>query len=157
MKQQIRKSFLIKIWRIFRGWKVWHRCIKRYSIMEDGVVIVLPSCDEEFNRSVIRNLDKYLLENKEKNAVLIVSNLNYSHIDYSLSRSIVHIEKISAKEIENVMMYYATCYPENKMIVADIDKWDVRRNIRKLMGVSNITIEEIVKFGIYKLENDSGK
>lgn len=153
--KQITKSFLKKVLEIYGGWKVWHMCIKKYPIMRDGVIIVMPSCDDGFNSAVIKNLDTYLMQNKLNFAVLIVSDLSYGHIDYSLSRCIEHIEKFSSKKIENVMAYYAACFPGEKMVIADIDSFHVRKKLHKLIGVNGLTMEDIVKFGIYKLENDS--
>lgn len=143
--------FLKKLLEIYKGWKIWHKCIEKHSMKDDTAFVLMPSEDIRFNRYGILYLDNYLAENQMRSAVLVVTDKNKKMIKFSLSRKISGIQVVSEKQMKDLLMYYCACNPDRRFVVVDIDCFPVRKKLRNLIGVKGVTLEQLVAVGVYHL------
>lgn len=145
------KFFYQMLYDAFEGWKIWHRCIKKYQMKVDTAFVLAPSEDARINYYGLKYLDQFLKTNQMKEAVLVVTDRNKRKLNYALSDQICGITVVASRQMERILTYYYACNPDRRFVVMDIDSIPERKNVRNLAGVQGITIEKVIAAGVYRL------
>ena len=66
------------------------------------------------------------------------------------SEKVFSVESLSSDDADALLQYYELVEFDSRFIAASLDEPN-GRNGRALIGVSNITVEEMVAIGIYKI------
>lgn len=121
--------FLKKLMDIYKGWKIWHECMKKNNITDDTAFVLMPSMDAGINKYAMLYLDQYLAANQMQTAVLILTEKNKKKIKISMSRKVSAVQVISRKQMQYILAYYCACNPDRRFIVVDLDCFPVRKNL----------------------------
>lgn len=133
------------------GHIVWHKLIKQYTSIQNTAVILLPDYNEDLdNYFAILYLNQFLDKEKKDNAVIITCDKRIKDTATNFSAKIAEIIILKSRKI-NALIQYALLYEfDSRLIIASLDIPSGRYGSR-LIGLNNMSREEIFAVGVYKL------
>lgn len=144
-------NFYYKLFEVCYGWIVFRRCIREIDWKRRSAFIIMPSHDRSINQIGLKYLKQYLEVNFLETALIVASDLKIKNAQPASGDEISRIKYISKKDMRCLLAYYNACNPGINCIVVDIDRIPVRKNIRNLVGVNGMSLEQVVSDGIYKI------
>ena len=142
-----------KLMQALRGWRIWYSLVRRYDMKSGNaktVVVLLPQYDDEACYFALLYLDRMLSLRKMNAAVLLTVSSDIIEIAPIFSKKILAIEIIDNQVADSLLQYYELMMFDERFIAASLDEPN-GRNGRALVGISNITVEELVAIGIYRI------
>lgn len=152
-KNYIRSERKKKLKEVFRGWYVWHGLVKKYDMKGKYVntaVILLPQNDTENCFFALLYLDRMLSLRQFDAAILLTVSPLSDELVSIFSEKVLSVELLSSNDADALLQYYELVEFDPRFIAASLDEPN-GRNGRALIGVSDITVEEMVVIGIYKI------
>ena len=132
------------------GFFVWHRLIKKYTSIQNTMVVLLPDCDDQGNYFAMLYLNQLLIKEKRDNAIIITRDSRVVESAKLFCRHISEIFFWDQRKI-NALIQYALLYQfDSRFKIAALDI-PVGRNGSRLIGLNNMTAEEIFAIGVYNL------
>lgn len=146
VKRCLKKS----IWQCRCGYLLWHQLIKKHPEIQNTAVVLMPSCDDADNYYAMLYLDQFLESTKRDNAVILSYDERVRAAASDFSANITSVIPFSRKKAE-LLMKYASLYEfDNRLVIASLEEPTGRKG-RSLVGVKNLTAEEIFAMGVYRL------
>ncbi len=119
------------------------------SQLEKGVKIVLfPDDDGKVNYYGLLYLDEHLVRSLTKEALIVTSCPGVMKVASLFTPKIKDIVIISDKEMESLIAYLKLTEDESKFVIVSLTQ-PTTRLAKNLIGVRDLTIEQIVAIGIY--------
>jgi hypothetical protein len=146
---QVKRQLYINLFKSYLGWYHWHRLVKKYKL-GNTAVILMPSCDRDYNYNALLYLDQMLKSRKFDNAVILTHSEEVMKSAHMFSEKILGIERFSRKRAEHLMQYYCLYEFDKRLVVASLDEPN-GRNGRALIGKKDTTLEEIFVIGVYRV------
>lgn len=147
--KQVKRQLYKNLFRSYQGWFRWHRIVKKYKL-GNTAVILMPSCDRDYNFYALLYLDQLLASRKFDNALILTHSDVVIKSASLFSDKILSIEEFSRKYTEQLMQYYCLYEFDKRLIVASLEEPN-GRNGRTLIGKKGTTLEEIFVIGVYKV------
>ncbi len=145
--------FCKKVIQILKGWKLWRYYIKKYSIKDNMVLVLMPSQDKDLNNYALLYLDQFIKMKKCISAIVLVTNDETKELVFQLSRSVEDVGKIELKDAQCLMNFYCASNPDKRLIVIDIDNIGNRNIVNRIISVNNTTKEDLIVYGIFGLKS----
>lgn len=145
VKKAMRRNLRIAL----HGWWIWHRIVKRYHLDRTRVVL-LPSCNRQYNYAALRYADQMLRFHKFDNVIFLSVDSAVKNAASLLCQQLHAVEIISRKEAECLMQYYCLLDFDSRFVVGSLDEPN-GRNAKGLIGVNGTTVAELVALGVYQL------
>ena len=152
-KKYMRSERRKKLRKAFRGWYVWHSLVKNHDMKgehKNTAVILLPQDDAENCFFALLYLDRMLSLRRFDAAILLTVSPLSDELISMFSEKVFSVESLSSDDADALLQYYELVEFDSRFIAASLDEPN-GRNGRVLIGVSHITVEEMVAIGIYKI------
>ncbi|MEA4924877.1 MAG: hypothetical protein VB084_06135 [Syntrophomonadaceae bacterium] len=147
--RQVKRQLYKNLFKSYQGWYGWHKLVKKYKL-GNTAVILMPSCERDYNYNALLYLDQMLLSRKFDNAVILTHSAVVMKSASLFSDKILGVEKFSRKHAEQLMQYYCLYEFDKRLIVASLDEPN-GRNGSVLIGKKGTTLEEIFVIGVYRV------
>jgi len=119
------------------------------SQLDAGVKIVLfPENDGKVNYYGLLYLDEHLVRTLTREALIVTSCPGVMKVANLFTPKIKDIVIISEKEMESLISYLKLTEDDSKFVIVSLTKPSTR-NAKNIVGVKDLTVEQIVAIGIY--------
>lgn len=148
MKNNIFNLLICNLKKAFMGRQLWIKLVKRYNIISDDYIVLMPSLNRDYNYYSLLYMNQFL-QNKKYNKVIILTFDNRVIKSYKLfSDKITLALNVSQKNLDLILKYYCLYKFTDKLIIISLDK-PKGRNDYNLVGKNGITTEELISIGVY--------
>ena len=131
------------------GWWHWF-WICRTKGFGNTAVVLIPGEDKEISYLSLLYLDQMLDSRKHDNAIILTHDSVVIKAAPLFSERILKAKYFSRKKTEALMQFYCLYEFNKKFICASIDE-PTGRNGQQLIGKRNVTKEEIMVIGVYRV------
>lgn len=143
---------LVGLLNAIKGLIKWSRLDKKYKINQGLYVLLMPDGDCELNEIALCHIDD-LLEYKKGTGVLILTCDDWVHGNAeSYSRSIRDVIKIDQKTEDQLLALIELYRFTERLLIVSLSK-PFGRDLSKLIGINNITKQDIVCLCIFVIRN----
>ena len=142
-----------KLMESFRGWYYWHNLVKKYDMKGENAntaVVLLPRHDDENCYYALLYLDRMLSLRRFNAAILLTVTPIITEIAQIFSEKLLAVEILDNGDADALLQYYELMVFDPRFIAASLDEPN-GRNGRALIGISDITAEEMVAIGVYRI------
>lgn len=150
---QITASKRRKFLEVFRGWFFWHNIVKKYNLKKVNrktAVILFPLCEDDASFYALLYLDRMLSLRGLDKAIIITTHDYIENAAKLMSHNIMAAEIVNREKIVQLMQYYNLMAFDPRFFAISLNE-PSGRNGRDLIGVCDITTEEMVAIGIYRI------
>lgn len=140
----------------FSGKLYWKRITKKLDYKEANgeiAVILFPHAEEETNYYFLLYLDDFLQQRNFTRAVIVTKDdmmrRSYPYFSSNVQRCIY----VSEKNINRLLMFFSHFDFDGRFFVASLTQPYGREQCLRLLGINQVTKEQLVKTGVYHLAN----
>lgn len=140
----------------FAGKLYWKRITRKLDYKEsngDIAVVLFPHTNEETNYYFLLYLDDFLKQRNFTRAVIITRDdmvkKSYSFFSHNVQQCITARDK----KISRLLMFYSLFHFDGRFFVASLTQPYGREQCLQLLGINEVTKEQLVKSGVYQLGN----
>ena len=147
---KIRFKYWTSILSAIQGKFVWHNLIKNNPEIQNTVIVLMPSRDEEVNKYALKYLDNLIERTRRKDAVILTIDTKIEKNIKNYSEKIIRVISFPRKQALKLIKYVALYEFDNRLYIASLEE-PYGRFGNRLEGINDITKEEIVATGIYRI------
>ncbi|MDR1539165.1 MAG: hypothetical protein LBU32_14440 [Clostridiales bacterium] len=143
---------LERLFSALSGRRLWLKLKRKYDFDSGVFALLMPEDDIKLNFLALKHI-KDLLEYRRASGVVILSANEWVLANaIRHSGQIIDIVQLSEKSIENIISYAEFYFFSQWLITVSLDRpYGVKA--RQAIGVSGITLEDMVCLGIYCIRN----
>ena len=109
---------------------------------------IFPESDGKVNYYGLLYLDEYLVRNLLKEALIVTNSPGVMKVADQFTPKIRDIVIVSDKEMDDLIAYLKLTEDDSRFVIVSL-RHPVTRNAKHLVGVKDLTVEQIVAIGIY--------
>lgn len=149
---KVRFKYWTSILNAIEGKFVWHNLIKNNPEIQNTVIVLMPSRDEEVNKYALKYIDKLIERTQRKDAVILTIDTEIEKNLKNYSEKIIKAILFTRKQATKLIKYAALYEFDNRLYIASLEE-PYGRFGNRLEGINGITKEEIVATGIFRILN----
>ncbi len=111
-------------------------------------IILFPESEGKVNYFGLLYLDEHLVRNLKKEALIVTSCPGVAKVADLFTSKIKDIVILSDDDMESLISYLKLTEDDSKFVIVSLTN-PVTRNAKNLVGVKDLTIEQIIAVGIY--------
>lgn len=120
-------------------------------LQNDQLMLILPSQSKEEDKFALKYLPDYMKKNKLKKCVIITVNSEIKTRIDKVKDLVENVVVIRENELQCLAKLYGMYIPYKSMVWGCIEYIDGRRG-SKILGKKNITVEDLIRYGVYNLD-----
>ena len=128
----------------------WDSIRSTLNLGDRDFVIIFPSKNREYNLYGMKYLDTFLQRQNGGQAVIITNDSFVKNFVELYSDNVKKILCVEERQLNNLVNLYQLYKFEPNLVIISLDK-PFCRNASGLVGVKNITIEQMIAIGIYSI------
>ena len=143
-KNNLRK----KIFMCKKGWFLWHFLLKKHPEIQNTAVILMPDKINKTNFYFLHYLNDYLSLKGRDNAVVLTHDSVVYHNAKKVCGKIIDVIHFDSGKAKAIMVYASLYCFDDRLVIASLDE-PIGRDGRSLIGLNNLTEEEVIAIGVY--------
>lgn len=128
----------------------WNSMLHITKARSDDSIILFPGEDHECNLQGMRYLDTYMQRVNTKKAIILTTDAFVKNNIGLYSDNVGSIIEISSEQAQRFIMLYQLRIFDNRFIVVSLNR-PFCRNAEGMIGVKEITVEQLVAIGVYSI------
>lgn len=120
------------------------------ELAEDERLVFFPESDESVNHYGMLYMDTYLMRNDAKKAIVIYSDASVKEQISNYSDNVRKCIFYDSEKMNRFLTLYALYPIDSRIAVVSLDQ-PFCRNGSRLLGVNDITVEQLIAIGVYAI------
>lgn len=150
--RQVRRLLYRNLFEAYKGWWYWRGILKKYkkTDIKNTAIVLLPNAEKADNYLALRYLEQMLDQHGFTKAIILTHDERVQKLHHLFTDKITAVEFCPRKKAEQLIHFYCLYHIDPRFFCASINE-PQGRNGSKLIGVRDLTHEEIFAVGIYKI------
>jgi hypothetical protein len=137
------------------GRTMWLGLKRKYDIDNGLFVLLMPEDDRELNEQALRHIGDLLIYRRAAGVVILSDKTWIIENAMMYSDKILAINKISAKDIDNLLSFFELYAFTERLLIVSLTK-PYGSKLYNAVGVQGVTKEDLVCLSIFLIRNWTG-